>query len=62
VGGAEEVDVGGQVLAEQLEPQPAPALGPFGGAAVEAFLSLDLDAPDLPEQLRRHGATVAWRG
>ena len=60
VRGAEEVDVGGQVLAQDLESQSAPPLRKLGCAAVEALLGLRLDPANLSKQFRRHGETVAW--
>ena len=61
MGGLEEVDVLGEVLAEELEPQPAPALRTFGSRAFEAPLRLRLHAPELAEQVRRHVETLHGR-
>jgi hypothetical protein len=61
VGGLEEIDVLGEVLAEKLEPQPAPALRTFGGRAFEAPLRLRLHAPELAKQVRRHAETLHGR-
>ena len=62
MGGAEEIHVGGEVLAQQLEPEPSPPLRALGRAAVEALLRLGLDAADLAEEFRRHGETLAGAG
>ena len=51
MGGAEKIHIGGEVLAEQLEAKPAPALRAFGRLALEALLGLGLDAAELLEQL-----------
>ena len=51
VGSAEKVHVGGEVLAEQLEAEPAPALRAFRRLTFEALLGLGLDAAELLEQL-----------
>ncbi len=56
--GLEEVDVLREVLAEELEPQPAPALRTLGSRALEAPLRLRFHALDLAEQVRRHIETL----
>jgi hypothetical protein len=38
------------VLAEQLEPEPPPALAALGRRAVEGALGLGLDTPELAEE------------
>ena len=48
----EEVDVLREVLAEELEPQPAPALPTLRYRTFEAPLRLRFHAPDLAEQVR----------
>ena len=60
VGRAQEVDVGGQVLAQHLESEPAPPLRDLGRAAFETLVGLRLDPANLSKQFRRHGETVAW--
>ena len=57
----EEVDVLRKVLAEELEPQPAPALRTLGSRALEAPLRLRFHAPELAEQVRRHIETLHGR-
>jgi len=59
MGGAEEIDVGRQVLAEQLEPQSPATIRSLGRSAVESALGLGLDAPELAKEFRRHGETLA---
>ena len=59
MGGAEEIDVGRQVLAEQLEPQSPATISSLGRSAVESALGLGLDAPELAKEFRRHGETLA---
>ncbi len=59
MGGSEEIDIGREVLAEQLEPESPPTVGPLGRSAVESALSLSLDAPELAKEFRRHGETLA---
>jgi len=51
MGGAEEVHIGGQVLAQQLEPKPALPVRPLTRLAVEALLGLRLHPSELAEQL-----------
>ena len=59
MGGPQEVHVGVEVLAEQLESEPAPTVGALGLGPVEAALGLGLDTPELTKQFRRHGETLA---
>jgi len=61
MGSLQEVDVLREVLAEELEPQPAPALRTLGSRALEAPLRLRFHAPDLAEQVRRHNETLHGR-
>ena len=61
VGGLEEVDVLGEVLSQELEPEPAPALRTIGRRALEAPLRLRLDAAQATEQVRRHVANLHGR-
>src|SRR5262245_46789669 len=59
MGRSKEVDVRVQVLAEQLETQPATPVGAVRRGAGEAEVDLALDAPELAKEFRRHGETLA---
>ena len=58
VGCLEEVDIGGQVLAEELEPEPPLPFRALGGRPVEAPLRLCLHAFHLAEKVCGHDETV----
>jgi hypothetical protein len=60
VGGTQKVDIRGEMLAQDLEPQAASTLRQLGRVAVEPLLGLRLDPADLSQQFRGHGETVAW--
>ena len=52
VGGAQEVDVGGEVLPQELEAETSSSLRPLRRCALESPLGLGLDAAELTEQFR----------
>jgi hypothetical protein len=48
----EKVNVGAQVLAQELHPEAPPSLGPVGRADGQALVSLGFHPPELTEQVR----------
>ena len=51
VGGPEEIHIGGQVLAQQLQPEPSLPVCPLPRLALEALLGLGLHPANLAEEL-----------
>jgi hypothetical protein len=49
MGGLEEVDVSGEVLAKKLDPEAPASLGALGRPPFEPSLGPGLDAPELTE-------------
>ena len=52
MGRPEEVDVGAEVLAQQVHPHAPSPLGPLDRAPGEALVGLGLHPPELAEQVR----------
>jgi hypothetical protein len=54
VSGPEEIDVGRQVLPEQLEPESPSTVRSLRRRARQSALGLRLDAAELSKKFRRH--------
>ena len=59
MGRPEEIDVRGEVLAKELEPEPPAAIGAFGNASLESALGLRFHPSKLTKKLRRHWRNVS---
>jgi hypothetical protein len=59
MGRAQEFDIRVEMLAEQIEPEPTPAIDSPGFTPVRSSLGSSFRAAELPEKLGRHGETLS---